>query len=351
MAKARIKRRVLIDGQLRWVTASDEQEYAANLLKAMNLDGAKARKTTAKHPFQEYALNWFEVFSKPNVSVTTAVTYERQMNLYIFPVLGDLSVEEITTYDVQRVFNAMDANGTQKRKSSKDKVKMVLNMILRHAVEEGIIDKNPLESSTVRIKGLPSEPTKPYTVAQMQWIASHIDQVKKPKDRAFIALLALHPLRLEEVLGLRWCDVDLDEEKLHINCTVVHPQRNKGLFQEMTKTDQSRRTISMVPQIKRFLKPGPPNEFLVGGSTVQSYQHVQDMCERIQKDIGFDAPITPRRFRTTVLTDIYDQTKDIKQTQAAAGHTTATMTLKHYVKGREHNGDTATPIASIYGLM
>ena len=84
---------------------------------------------------------------------------------------------------------------------------------------------------------------------------------------------------------------------------------------------------------------------------MQSYQNVQDMCERIQKDIEFDEAITPRRFRTTVLTDIYDKTKDIKQTQAAAGHTTAAMTLKHYVKGRDVNSDTATPIANTYGLM
>ena len=38
---------------------------------------------------------------------------------------------------------------------------------------------------------------------------------------------------------------------------------------------------------------------------------------------------------TTVLTDLYDQTKDIKLAQAAAGHTTSAMTLRYYVKGRE----------------
>ena len=60
--------------------------------------------------------------------------------------------------------------------------------------------------------------------------------------------------------------------------------------------------------------------------------------------------ISPRRFRTTVLTDLYDTTKDIKQAQTAAGHTTAAMTLKHYIKGRHQHTNTATPIASVYGL-
>ena len=81
-----------------------------------------------------------------------------------------------------------------------------------------------------------------------------------------------------------------------------------------------------------------------------SYTQGQHMCRRIRKDVGFEENITPLRFRTTVLTDIYDRTKDIKQTQAAAGHTTAAMTLKYYVKGRREQGNTARPIADVYGL-
>ena len=54
----------------------------------------------------------------------------------------------------------------------------------------------------------------------------------------------------------------------------------------------------------------------------------------------------------TVLTDIYDQTKDIKQAQAAAGHTTAAMTLKHYVNGRGIGSDVAaTVIDGIYNAV
>ena len=42
--------------------------------------------------------------------------------------------------------------------------------------------------------------------------------------------------------------------------------------------------------------------------------------------------------------------KFIVEAQAAAGHTTATMTLRHYVKGRQQHTNTATPIAAAYGL-
>lgn len=57
------------------------------------------------------------------------------------------------------------------------------------------------------------------------------------------------------------------------------------------------------------------------------------MCNRIKRDTGFPESTTPIHFRTTVLTDLYDQTKDIKLAQAAVGHTTSAMTLRYYVKG------------------
>ncbi len=72
------------------------------------------------------------------------------------------------------------------------------------------------------------------------------------------------------------------------------------------------------------------------------------MCERIQKDISFTENITPVRFRTTVLTDVYDKTKDVKQTQLAAVHTTAAITLKHYIKGRGNLANVAVVIENSY---
>lgn len=55
----------------------------------------------------------------------------------------------------------------------------------------------------------------------------------------------------------------------------------------------------------------------------------------IKKDTGFSENIMPVRFRTAVLADIYNQTRDIKPTQALARHTSSDMTLRYYVKGRE----------------
>ena len=98
----------------------------------------------------------------------------------------------------------------------------------------------------------------------------------------------------------------------------------------------------------KHLNPGKPTDFVFGGAPPLSYTQLKHMCAHIQKDLGFDERITPRRFRTTVLTDIYANSKDVKLAQAAAGHTTAAMTLKHYIKGRESVARTANVIDAAY---
>jgi len=163
----------------------------------------------------------------------------------------------------------------------------------------------------------------------------------------YLAIQALHPLRLEEVLGLKWEDVNLDKMTITVRRAVTHPKRNEPEV-KVPKTTSSVRVIGLSTIAKSHLSLGNAKHFIFGGETPYSYQRVRRMCERIQRDTGFDEKITPIRFRTTVLTDIYEQTHDVKAAQHAAGHTTAAMTLKHYIHGRSNCQCSANSIDKAY---
>lgn len=191
----------------------------------------------------------------PNVETATAVTYNRQLTLHIFPVLGDLYVEDITVDDVQRRFNNISG-----AKATKDKVKIVLNQIFNCAVEDKLLSQNPLKSKRLKITGSVSKATVPYSVEQMRFLVQHIDDIQKPLDRAFIALQALHPLRLEEVLGLHSCDIDIGNMEIHVRRAVTHPTRNHPEVKE-TKTDSSVRTIGLSSLALPYLLEHADGEF------------------------------------------------------------------------------------------
>lgn len=337
---AKITRTVVINGVKHWIRASTEQEYADKLLKLVGTQSAAPEPV--KHLFSDYALTWFETYSKPNIETVTATTYKRQLTCHLLPVFEGLAVEDITTDDVQRLFNGMTG-----AKTSKDKTKMVLNQILDAAVEDGLITKSPLRSKRIKITGKASQPTAPYTVEQMRYLVQHIGDIQDPADRAYLAIQALHPLRLEEVLGLQGADIDPENGAIHICRAVTHPDRNHPEIKD-TKTRSSARTIGLSALAVPYLPQVQAGEFVFGGKRPLSYTQVRKMCSRIKRDTGFTENITPIRFRTTVLTDLYDQTKDIKLAQAAAGHTTSAMTLRYYVKGRETISKAAAVVDRAY---
>ena len=298
-----------------------------------------------KHGFREYAEHWFTVFGKPNIEASTALTYRRQLDIYWIPAFEDKPIEDIKAAEIQNVLNHMG----EVARDTKKKALMVLKMVFSQAVEDGFIPRNVAKSDRIKINGKAAKETEPYSVEQMRYIVAHIPDVKGETDRAYLALAALHPLRCEEIFGLQYGDIDRENHKIHIRRAVTHPDRNQPIVKD-TKTESSVRTIDLAQQIEQYIPKGAADAFIFGNDKPLSYSQIRRMRRRIQNDISFDGDIVPRRFRTTVLTDLYDQTKDIIQTKDAAGHTTADMTLKHYVKGRQQNSNTAAPVASCYGL-
>ena len=344
----KIRRKFTLNGEEVWVTANTEQEYAEKLLRVCGA-APSGEPQPQKHLFREYAENWFSVFAKPNISNVTAVAYRRQLDLYILPALGDLYLEDITVQNVQAMFNRFAANT---RQATKTKTKCVLNQILEMAADDDLIRRNPLRSRTLKRGGLPSTETKPYSVQQMRYLAAHLNDIKLREDRAWLALSISVPLRPEEVLGLRWQDVDTDNRAIHVRCTVTHPTRNRPEFKEYTKTASSVRTLSLPVSIIDLIgERGSEKDFVIGGAQPKSYTQVRRMRERIRKETGFDEPITPRRFRTTVATDISAATHDLKLVQHMLGHSTPQMTLKHYDKGRSDSYDAASVITDCYRLV
>ena len=219
----KINRTVTINGEKRWIHANTEQEYADKLTQLVNRQPSEADK----HPFREYALNWFETYSKPNIETVTATTYKRQLTRYLLPAFEGIAVEDITTDEVQRLFNSMDT-----AKATKDKVKVVLNQILEAAKDDKLIADNPLKSKRLRITGTASKATETYRIEQMRYLIQHIGDIQNPVDRAYMAIQALHPLRLEEVLGLKWNDIDTESGLIHIRRAVTYSTRNQPEIKE-----------------------------------------------------------------------------------------------------------------------
>lgn len=178
-------------------------------------------------------------------------------------------------------------------RETKIKVKNILNRIFEQTVENDLIRKNPLRSRGIRITGRGSRPTEPCNVEQMRYyLVQHLPQIQNAQDRAYLALHALHPMRLEEALGLKGKDIDRTNCLIHIERVVTHPARNQLLIKD-PKTEARRRAIDLVEQIVSYLPKCNSESFILGGREPLTYTQVRRMCERSQRDTGFEETISP----------------------------------------------------------
>ena len=346
---SKIRRHINVNGAFVWITADNEQDYAEKLMLAYQTTDGQVKRAEGGKSFREFAETWYDVFSKPNIATVTANTYRRQLDYHILPVLGDMCLEEITPEQIQEVFNRMGCNVKQ---ATKNKVKIVLNQIFEKAVDDGLLYRNPVKSRTLRIKGVSASETEPYTVDDMKYLKAHLNDIQDPTDRAWLALSISAPFRPEEVLGLLWEDVDSEHRTITVRNTVTHPNRSKPEFKPYTKTASSIRKLVLPAEIFRLLPPrGKPREFVIGGETPLSYTTVRNMRKRIARETGFQDKITPRRFRTTVATDISAETHDMKLVQRMLGHANPQTTLKHYDKGRSTAFDASDAIERCYSSV
>ena len=343
MANKKIRRPIQFNGCKVWICADNEQDYVNQIIALYQTSG-KATEEKDTPTLRDFAKEWYELHA-PNIGIATRKSYQQQLDIYIYPALGDIPLNRLTSSDIQKMFNDMKGVCTETKK----KVRTVLSLILKKAYSDDLIGKNPLSGGSISVKGKASTETKPYEVEQMSFLIKHIPDLKLDQDKTYLAIHTMHPLRLEEVLGLQWQDVDFENNVFHIRRAVTHPDRNKPVVVPL-KTESSKRDISITPAALQYLTKGQPTEFVIGAENPFSYTQVRRMCERIERELHFEEKITPLRFRTTVLTDVYDQTKDVKQTQLAAGHTTPTMTLKYYIKGRNVNESISKSIQTAYGI-
>ena len=75
---------------------------------------------------------------------------------------------------------------------------------------------------------------------------------------------------------------------------------------------------------------------MFGGEAPITYGVFRGIWRRIGRQIDLHGA-TGYTFRHTILTDLYDATKDVKTTQLYAGHSTPDMTMRRYVHGRQKN--------------
>lgn len=122
---------------------------------------------------------------------------------------GEIHLTKITRRDVDRIKARMVMSG--KSEGTIAKTMKRLRAAFRRAVERGLLYKNPFDGHGAR-DGDP----KPARIFELDEIERIINHAPTQWWRAFLRLAFSTGLRRDELLHLRWSDIDLDGELVRV---------------------------------------------------------------------------------------------------------------------------------------
>lgn len=185
----------------------------------------------SKITLKDYLVQWLEI-KKMCVEKSTFSSYSSNITYHIIPSIGMIALHKLNVIHIQKCYKSALDNGVSN--NSILLLHRILKTALNLAVKQNIISRNPADFVEI--------PKKEKTSIQT-WTEEEVKRflLHSQESRYHIAyLIAITTgMRLGEVLGLRWQDVDFRNHTVTINQTVGGDDKVKNT----AKTNASKRTI------------------------------------------------------------------------------------------------------------
>lgn len=279
--------------------------------------------------FKDVAQEWLE-HKKLNLRASTWSVYEGHTRNHFNEFL-DLKINQINTKMVEQYINKRQEQGMNI--STLKKVLISLGQIFNLSVKRGYCIKNPVsEADRPRTQGKERQNGKKIQILTPPEISSFLDKAKTQKYKMLFSLAIFSGARQGELLGLKWSDIDWQNNQIHIQRTF-----NNGAF-FITKTHEGNRKIDIGPSTMKALKEWklacPHGEFdLVFPTTKGTPINHNNMVNRYFRPTLKTANLEPIRFhdlRHTYASLLIEQGENIKYIQTQLGHSNPTVTLNVY---------------------
>lgn len=197
--------------------------------------------------FKDFVSKWFYEYKINTISPNTISNYKSRIENHIIPLLGEYKLSELTNIIVQNFYNSLINEG--QKPSSAKKVMETLSNCLRYAQKNKLIYILPTDIERVSVE---KSTIKFWNKNEIDFF---ISTIKNSYLYTPIFIELFTGLRIGELCGLRWCDVDLENRFLKVSNQVVNDKLNKTiLFTNKLKTKTSYRKISLPNVLIDYLK-------------------------------------------------------------------------------------------------
>jgi integrase len=231
------RKRITVYGKTR-------QQAAANMRSAQERNNQGIPVPDRSWKLSDWLDYWLENVVAANRRPATYSLYEATVRLYLKPAIGSASLTRLSATRVQVFLNSQLAAGQSIRRVQI--MRTVLSSALTRAMREELVMRNVAQLA--ELPGWERQPITPWSVKEAR--AFLAAAANDPLYPAFLLLL-LYGLRRGEVLGLRWHDIDHENEELRVRQQI---QRVDGELRiGPVKTSAGRRDLPLLAYAEEAL--------------------------------------------------------------------------------------------------
>jgi integrase len=341
------------DGKPIYKYLNDRTQKA--LIEQMQIEREKYRgfevTENSQMPLKEWLYIWLDEHKKHSIKRSTYEGYKFIIDNYFIPVIGDTPINEITSSDVQSLYNGLSVRETKRgEKLSVGQIRRihtVLHQAMQYAKNFRYIMTNPTKNAI-----LPPEQKCHYRIMNNEQLLRFMNAIKEDNEWcAFFHTEMTTGLRLSEICGLRVDDYDIQRRRLKIRHQLMYvnmhdyesiPLKTEAGARDITVPSSTARLLNQIIAERKsewlFYNRRHPEHPLIPGN---AYIRLQEILQ--------ENDIPPMRFhdlRHTFATHAIDSGVDPKTLSRILGHTRASFTLDRYTHVTKDMLQNASNIAS-----
>ena len=273
---------------------------------------------------------WITIKIGEKKSAGTIANYKWISEKHILPFFGKIPIDKVTPDDIQRFYNSINSYSA----SISNQCKAVLCGIFDRAARLGLIDRNIMLYKYER-----STKKGNKVVLQDSDLLNIVDNLAKleGKDHIYACFLCFTALRRGEILGLKWSDIDFENDLISVQCNVIFPNGSNDPVVTIPK-DGSSGVVHLQSELKKDLVSCHGRSYILPYSDDEPDRPMTrsmftKMWRRISKVLELKGA-TSHSFRATYVTmmNAHCDHVDPKVLQGALRHKTPDLALKIYTK-------------------
>lgn len=290
----------------------------------------------------DYLDYWLNNVQSNQIRETTFTTYRLQIKNHLKPALGKYKLKDLSVYDIRAAIAYLEQRGC--KGGTIQKFLIILSACLSCAMREELIYRN-----VAQLVEKPKYTPKETAIWQIKQAAFFLLKSREHPLYVAFLLLLICGMRRGEVLGIRWCDIDFDNNLIHVRQQI--DRINGEIKARDLKTANSHRILPLVPIIRTALLELAPKR----RTEISSFSPKLELStEGTVVLSGAGTPLEPRNLarsfhlladklglpriklhatRHTAATILKELNVPVKDVQLILGHANISTTLNIYQHG------------------